>query len=371
MYDVSIAKEEKEVHEAYELFYRSFGKTYYDAKDAFDLSKSIDPTLKTKNVFVMKNEYGTVIGAARTVERDINISGESFHIGGIATTALHPKYRGEGLFTKLTDFVLDNMAKRKLSLCLVFARRNIDNIYVKHGFWGTPVERNYVLLNPPEIITKNYWFRRATESDIPLLEKMYRKVYGNLPVYLERPEYLWRIKLQEGKGTRFYGYVLFDLNSSSESPIGYLFTEHNKIIELAADSTDPSIYKTMLFSNISPVSEFAKQGFSVPLTHPAITEMQGEPYSIYTRHPTNGGNILRILDKDPKIKSMLRKSLQKWGFSEGEIRSVIGEPDHVQMKTAALFGYETKDTKKVFGIPEESRLNKKPMDFILSGLDDF
>lgn len=116
MYQVKIAKTEPEVSAAYELFYRSFGPSYYEVKEVFDISREYDPTMKAENLFIAKDEGKSVVAALRTVVRELTVFGENFQIGGIATTAVHPEHRGKGLFDLLTRFALNEMIKRGLSL---------------------------------------------------------------------------------------------------------------------------------------------------------------------------------------------------------------------------------------------------------------
>ena len=141
--ELLLAETPEDERMAYELFYRCFGPSYFEAKQTFDITREFDTTMIRQNLFIMKNEKDEVIATARTSEETLSIHQKQFSIGGIATTAVHPKYRGKGLFTRLTDSVLEKMNHVRLDLALVFARRAIDNIYTKHGFWGTPVERRF------------------------------------------------------------------------------------------------------------------------------------------------------------------------------------------------------------------------------------
>ena len=115
MYEVKITDTEKEAESAYELFYKSFGPNYYESKATFDSTRRYDLTLNNNNLFIIKDEKNTVIATARTVNRSLKIFSEKFEIGGIATTAVHPDYRGKGLFNIITKFILNEMINRNLS----------------------------------------------------------------------------------------------------------------------------------------------------------------------------------------------------------------------------------------------------------------
>lgn len=368
MYNVKIAENETEAESAYELFYRSFGPTYYDCKEAFDSTRKYDPTLTNENIFIIK-EKKSVIAAARTVTRCLKIFGEKFDIGGIATTAVHPDYRGKGLFDIVTHYVLNEMVNRGLSLCLVFARRAIDNIYVKHGFWGTPVERRFTVLDAPDV-DESLSFKAIHVKDIQFLEKTYRQVYDSMPVFIDRPEPLWLAKLKNPKFyERFDGYICVQNNKK----IGYVISEHEKsVIEVC--SCDDA-YKSILFSKNSPVREAALAGISLSTEHPAIKALRGHAYSIFTRHPHYGGNILKILNpyyRESKIMKLVESQLASRDVKIPDNLKDFKPQVVSRVITSALFGYEVPETRTVLRISEKSRWNiLKPVDFIFSSLDDF
>lgn len=372
MEEVKIAEEEKDAAAAYGLFYKCFESS--DARAMFDVTRKYDPTLTNENLFIIKDK-GDVIAAARTVVRTLRIFNEGFDIGGIATTAVHPAYRGKGLFNVLTKFVLNKMIERDLGLCLVFARRAIDNIYVKHGFWGAPVERRFSLPDPPIFGKSGLSFREAQYRDIPFLEMAYRKVYGGLPVFLDRPGQLWQIKFNTPSFMQKHKCYICTQGKGGE-PVGYAVVEDGKgVVEACATTGDDSIYPRMLFSKDSTLMKGAVQNLSLPLGHPAIKSLEGHPSSVFTRHPDFGGHVLKILDPynfDSRIMRLLEVQLSKKGAA---ISADYGKAQQYQFSrvvTAALFGYEIPETKSVLEIRDAARWGRsKPVDFIFSSLDEF
>jgi len=372
MFKIKVAETESEADSAYELFYRNFGTTYYDSKKFFDSTRKYDPTMTNENLFIIK-ERKSVVVAARTVRRSIKIFDKTFDIGGIATTVVHPNYRGKGFFDIITQFVIDEMIKKRgLSFCMVFARRAIDNIYVKHGFWGTPVERRFIVLDPPNL-DKKLSFRKMQIEDIPFLEKTYKQVYGKMPVFLDRPKALWANKLKNPSlNERLNGYIF----TNNEKKIGYTITENGKgIIETCSHNENPDAYKFMLFSKNSPAREAALTGMALSTEHPAIKAFRGHAYSIFTRHPHYGGNILKILNpynRESKIMKLVESKLAECDVKIPD--DFRGIPSHIvsRVLTAALFGYEVPETREVLKISEDSKWNiLKPIDFIFSTMDDF
>lgn len=388
MYKVKIADTETEAESAYELIYRSFGPTYYDCKEFFDSTRRHDPTLINKNLFIIKEsvkERETIIAALCTVTRTLTIFDKKFDIGGLATTVVHPEYRGKGLFNVLTQFVLNEMASRNLSLCLVFARRAIDNIYVKHGFWGIPVERIFRILDPPDIadIAEVLSFRTAQIEDIPFLEKIYHQVYGHTPVFLDRPKPLWINKMKNPNFHKRFAAFICTQKGTDESigdepagdePTGYVISEHEKgIIDIGCSNGSPEIYKAILFSKDSPVRKAASMGISLSTAHPAIKTFRGYSYSIYTRHPHYGGHMLKILNPYD-CESIIMKLVTSQLANRDSKISYNNAPLHVfsRVITAALFGYEVMETRYVLEISEESKWNiLKPVDIIFSAMDEF
>lgn len=371
MHKVKIAETEAEAESAYELFYRSFGPTYYDSKEVFDLTRKYDPTLTNENLFIIK-EKNSVIAAARTVTRGLKIFGEKFDIGGIATTVVHPEHRGKGLFDATTQFILNEMINRGLSLCLVFARRAVDNIYVKHGFWGTPVERRFTILDPPDL-DLGLRFRPIQIQDIPFLEKTYRQVSESTPVFLDRSKPLWMNKMKSPPFyKRFDGYICIQKSEK----IGYVIAEREKgIIDICSCDGNPDTYKSILFSKNSPVREAALRGIGLSTEHLAIKAFRGYAYSIFTRHPNHGGNVLKILDpydSNSKIMKLVESQLANRDIKIPDDLSDFQPHIVSRVITAALFGYEIPETRAVLKISEQSRWNTlKPVDFIFSSLDDF
>ena len=375
MYKVKIAGNEQDATAAYELFYRSFGPTYYDAKEAFDFTYKYDLTLTNDNLFIIKDEKESIIAATRTLTRNLKIFDEKFDMGGIATTVVHPKYRGKGLFDAITKFILNKMIERGLCLCFVFARRSIDHIYVKHGFWGTPVERKIKILNPPHQNKNILNFRKIQVKDISFLEKTYQNVYENLPVYIDRSKQLWLTKIKHPSfNKRFHGYIC--TQKTTDKPIGYAIAEHGKgIVDVCSSGESPEIYESILFSKNSPVREAASTNISLPTEHPAVKAFRGCSYSIYTRHPHYGGNVLKILDPYNRETKIMKLVDSKLAARDVKIsKDFINLPPHIVSRviTAALFGYEIPETRTVLEISKESRWNTlKPVDFIFSSLDDF
>lgn len=375
MYKVKIAETEAEVSSAYELFYRSFGPTYYESKEIFDITRECAPTLKVENLFVVEDEGKLVVAALRTVIRDLIIFGEKFEIGGIATTVVHPEHQGKGLFNLLTRFALNEMINWGLSLCLVFARRAIDYIYVPHGFWGTPVERRYMLLDVPTSEAGSLNFRKMGIEDIPFLEKAYRQVYQHLSVFLDRPQSLWKMKMKLPFFHRQYdAYVC--TRERADGPIGYVIGQREKgIIDICCCDEDPETYKSVLFSKGSPVRDTALVGMNLSTEHPAIKAFRGYAYSIFTRHPHYGGNILQILDpyhQESKIMQLAKSQVARRGVKMPDNMSNYPRDLLARVITAGLFGYEIPETRTVLEIPAGSPWDSlKPIDFIFSPLDDF
>ncbi len=375
MYKVKIAETNVEVSAAYELFYRSFGPTYDEAKEAFDISRECDPTMKTENLFIVETKGKLVVAALRTVTRDLTLFGEKFKIGGIATTVVHSNHRGKGLFNLLTQFALNEMIRRELNLCLEFARRAIDYINIPHGFWGAPVERRYTILDPPTLEAGSLNFRKMEIEDAPFLEKAYLQVYKSLPVFLDRPESLWKTKMKLPVFSMQYdAYICYE--GGSDEPIGYVIGQRESgIIDICTCDGNPKTYQSILFTEGSPVRDTACIGMSLSTEHPAIKAFQGYAYSIYTRHPHYGGHILRILnpyDQESRIMKLAKSQLANRGVKiPGNIADF---PPYVVSRviTAAMFGYEIPETRTVLGISEEAPWNiLKPVDFIFSPLDNF
>lgn len=375
MYKAKVTETEAEVSSAYELFYRSFGPTYYEAREVFDITRENDPTFKAENLFIVEDEEKSVVAALRTVTRDLVIFGEKFQMGGLATTVVQPEHRDKGLFDLLTRFALNEITNRGLSLCMVFARRAIDYIYVPHGFWGTPVERRYTLLDAPTSEAGSLSFRNMEIEDSPFLEKAYRQVYGQLSVFLDRPESLWKTKMKLPYFHKQFDAYICTPKGANE-PIGYVIEQREKgIIDICCCDDDPETYKSMLFSKDSPVRDAAYIGMNLSTEHPAIKAFRGYAYSVFTRHPHYGGHVLKILDpyhQESKIMQLAKSQLARRGVKMPDNMSNYPRDLLARVITAALFGYEIPGTRTVLEISEESQWNiLKPVDFIFSPLDEF
>lgn len=371
MVNVEIANNEADAQFAYKLFYRCFDSP--NAKISFDLTRQYDPTLKNENLFIIKDERQNVIAALRTVVRTMRILGEEFKVGGIATTAVHPDYRKRGFFDVLTKYALEKMKERNLDLCLVFARRAIDNIYIKYGFWGLPVERRITLLNPPIINESKMEFRNVQATDIGFLEKIYNKSYGILPVSLNRPGQLWLAKIKNPDFEKNYKCVIF---TKKNEPVGYVVAENEKgIIEVGSMEEKQDIYREMLFSKVSPVKEYAVKCLALPFEHPAIKSVSGYGYSIFTRHPDFGGHVIRILNPyntNSKIMKLVNRELIKRGAALPDEPNGYASYIYSRVLISALLGYEIVETRTVLKIIDKDRWNSlKPIDVILSSLDAF
>lgn len=375
MFNVKVAETESEEFQAYELFYKSFGPTYFDAREDFNLTRNLDPTMKIENLFIVTNEKKEVVAAVRTVKRELKIFRKKFNIGGISSIAVDQEYRGKGLFNLLIQFILKEMIKRELSLCMEFAARRIDNINVPHGFWGAPVERKLIILDPPSIENNNFHYRKIEIEDIPFLEKTYRKTYGKMSVFIDRPGDLWKIKISP----RFMpnilnGYIC--LKNNTKEPAGYLINEAGKgIIEIATNDKDINTYKVMLFSKSSPLLKDCQNGLCLSTEHPAIKALRGHSYSIYTRHPHYGGHILKILDpynRKSRIMALVKEQLDKRGAKINTSINNMPEYIYTRVITAALFGYEVAETRDIIKIGKNSAWDMmKPVDFFFSSLDEF
>lgn len=374
-YNISVAETEDDESGAYELFYRSFGPTYYESREKFDISRRYDRTLKPQNLYIARNADNKVIAALRSVERELNIFNRKFTIGGIATTAVHPDYRGLGLFDDLTTFALNDMMGKRLAMCLVFARRAIDNIYIKHGFWGTPVEKKFTLISPPWLKNEKYDYIPIDEENMGIPAKLYREVYSDVPVFLSRSDDLWLSKVfNPSFGQNIRGYLCYDRAEGDYG--GYVIAESGTgIIEVCASKESEGIYNELLFSGNSPFYNEVARGLCLPDNHPAMIEFAGEAHSVYRRHPHNGGNVMRILnhsEEDSEIMSLLAGELSRRGVEMPELTDKCPDNIYLRIITAALFGYEVPETRDVLNIEKQSEWNLvKPLDFIFTPMDDF
>ncbi|MBI5134697.1 GNAT family N-acetyltransferase [Candidatus Uhrbacteria bacterium] len=373
---VRVVRSKKDEQEAYELLYKAYGPSYFHAKEVFDVTRIYDSTLNKKNLFILK-EGDSLVGAVRTVTRRLMVFGQEFSVGGIAAIVVEPRYRrGGAVFHSMTQSVLSEMSNRGLDFCLIFARRAVDHFFVRHGFWGTPVEKNIRLLNPPHPQATSIQFRCIKDSDVPFLERMHRSINQYFSVFLERPKELWMSKIKNSSFTaRFDAYLCIDTFTSL--PVGYVVAEPAGTIIEAALLPDYKLwYPSVFFSQSSPVFEAALRGLSLPQEHPALRMLRGHAYSSFTRHPHYGGNLLKILnptDHDSPLMECVRRQLAQRGviINERLLRGVT--PQSVsRVLTAALFGYEVQETRMVLEIPEDSPWERMiPVDVLFSALDDF
>jgi len=182
------AENKSEIEQALELLYAAFPKTppAYFQKHQWD-----DPTLATGDTYLAL-DGDRVAAVVQLFPRQMVVRGQTVPLAGIGNVGTHPDYRGEGLASRLMDFVLRDARRRGFQLAMLFTR--IDTFFSRFGFIA--VDRNEFTFEPvPEPPRGEVQLFRP-ESDLEAVMALYADFSSKRTGNLHRDETYWQGQLR-------------------------------------------------------------------------------------------------------------------------------------------------------------------------------
>ncbi len=137
------------------------------------------PTFNKKNIFVIEN-MGEIIGHRGLVFRELLLNKRSIRAVTMSGTAIHPNFRGSGIYAKMHDATLKLAKEMEASIIITNNLRGgvTYNHNLKTGFVEVECPIYYKILNPNKVIS-NYL---KNERCNPIYEHLVKGL--NVPIYL-------------------------------------------------------------------------------------------------------------------------------------------------------------------------------------------
>jgi len=128
-------------------------------------------------------------------------------------------------------------SKRGFKYALLFARRAVDHLYVKHGFYGVAAYNEIeVRIESAGKTNLPIEFRPLDEAYAKFYQKVYDDCYDSCNGFMHRDLYYWKYVLEKLKSSiEVEARAIF----FNEKPAGYVIYTNNKILEIAFEEFVP------------------------------------------------------------------------------------------------------------------------------------
>ncbi len=275
--------QESEVVEVITKSFRSFSRYGLTVDEWLNYSR-IDPGVKPENTYVITYD-GRVAGVVQIVERRIKLVNSAILVAGIANVCIDPDYRGKGLGKVLLGETLKDLSRRYLVTALLAGfGSHAHSIYQRLGFVDVYFTEKVVV--PPVQLEPwrrikfggSFSVRRASESDIDNLKRLYEGACKSLVGVVERDATLWKRVLKFAPlHTFFYG------SESNETGTFVVERSGDIIGYFSVHSWKDS--RGLLEPGLSVVKEaVALPGYERAVIAAALSKASGRIVEIFTPH---------------------------------------------------------------------------------------
>lgn len=286
------ARDASEVEQAYELAARTFGPSYFEARESKTHLRALEPMASTLDA-VVAIHHGEVVGFVRIVDRAVWLGGRTLAVGGITSVAVRPDFRGKGIGRDIMEAALMRSRERGDALSIAFARRAVDRFYWRLGYIGLGSHVHMTVSPGPATEGRRCDVRSGLDqAPTELYRDAYAASYEGLPLSFNRSAQWWttfaeRMKLinpQEGHGlnTVFVG----------GAAVGYYAAYQGRVIEAAgiADSTGHVLDAVMAHGDAP------EQALALPVAHWCMAACRHFNHELRVRQAWDGGHVVRVLD---------------------------------------------------------------------------
>jgi predicted acetyltransferase len=305
------------------------GAGYLDYRDKMEYEAKLWPALKRENLRVALVK-GRIVSTFRIFPLNVRIGCVTVPIGGINNVCTHPRHRKKGHMRDLLEDGIEHMRRNGILMSML---HGIPDFYYKFGY--ASVGCDYKLNVQTRTLTafrKSLRVRKARQTDLPDMKRLYDETYAERTCALARDEKAWSRLRSELKRVR----VIVD---GSNRIRGYFWLanrrDYFRITEVCVENSE-DVMRTLLAEcgRLCRLAVFGEARFDVPPDHALSMYCRGCDAVMETRYKHNGNWMMRILDLDalfpvlePELSRRLRRShLAGWHGSFGietEIGSVM------------------------------------------------
>jgi predicted N-acetyltransferase YhbS len=307
MMEIRGAKNLKEVDEAYELVAKIFGPNYFEAREAKNHVRALEPLRDLEDgIVVVRGEE--VVGFVRILDREFYSPAGVLKGGGISSVCIHPELRGQGWGVRVMDVAIERCRKRGDAFSVLFGRRAVDGWYPRFGYVGIGC---HLEMRMEDSYTDSTFtsFSGNIQSGIfefhsDLYAQAYDASYGDLLLSFCRGKEWWQ-KLEQRLARRVNAKDFITVMDGSD-PIGYFILKEGRVIE-AASLPDQ---QTNLLSGLLKFCIENNEGkviLALPSRHWCVHILRSLNHTLSVRYSWDGGHMIRILDKD-SLQTMVLSS---------------------------------------------------------------
>ncbi|MBS2013254.1 MAG: GNAT family N-acetyltransferase [Deltaproteobacteria bacterium] len=294
-----------------------------------------------EDLFVVERE-GTVVGQAFLFALEAWFGGRAVRVGAVASVAVAPEARGQGVATGLLAGLHRTSDVRGDAITMLYAFRY--RFYLRAGY-GTSCSRKRLAIDPASI--PRGWsdaararVRAAGRGERPAIREAYERVARTKTGWLTRPPALWdrhlarerrQFLVAPGPGGTIAGYVAFELTQEEAHAETSLLVD-----ELVADdsATERALYGALgaLRDQVDVIEIELEEGHPLEV---ALLDPDGRRRGDETvEHPLGtvvGGPMVRIED--------VARAVEARGYaSDGTFDLVVatGEPREAGVEEMAI-----------------------------------
>ena len=300
----SIARDGRELTEAYEFLARSFPPDYFAARRHFEFLLANEPYAPPRNHFIVRSSSGEIIGVQRTVDRTLALDDVEFSVCGISAGAVHPDYWHLGVAPAFHRALFDRI-DREYDLAIGFVRKKLDGYWARFGYVGyTSFCAVTVMSRDIKCPPRSRELRPFRPQDLNACAAHYAHTHASVLGTMKRDELLWtfaRAKLE-----RFNLGEHLVLEGPGGASLGYAIVKGDTVLEVAAGQSHLEELVCALF--VSRRSDSLT--FQLSPLHPLFEILLRFNHSYGVRRVWNGGHVARVA-RVPQFLDRLKPALQK------------------------------------------------------------
>ncbi len=276
-----------------------------------------EPSIRPENFIVARAPSQELIGLIRIVERTMMVDGCALACGGISSVAVHEKWQGQGICSRMMHTAIGQMLERNFDIAVLHARKAVDGFYTRFGFWGVGrylnLEVDTAKAAGDTLMVKDYEPRYLEDC-----QRLYRQTYLSLSGSTKRSPAVWKYLEQQLLG---HGPVSLQLCFDQKELVGYFVKDAKaKMIELCL----PSRYYANLAQGLK---KHNIQGLAIHPLHLFFHFCRQQYNTIFTeRLALNGGYQAKLLQVPSLFKKLMPAFLRRargWDQKEKKV-SLLG-----------------------------------------------
>lgn len=149
-----------------DLYHTVFGKA--ESEEFFKWKYILNPCQTDKESYniVVAKDGRKIVGARANFPSTIWCGGTAWRAVQSGDTMVHPDYRGQGIFSKMVRFSVDDLQEKKVQLIFNFPNKNSFQGYIKLGWHDQwQVKQQVKIIRPLSLAHRK--LKRTTKATVP------------------------------------------------------------------------------------------------------------------------------------------------------------------------------------------------------------